>query len=124
MVGQEMSQFVLLGESVVNVDLISRIDFSNIEDLHIKVYMKDSRFIDVVGIQVIDILMAIKPSAFESRRMRWYRHIWSFHNLVGHPLMQVLAYLKYYKAAIWVHDITVPKPLGPRHDFQKAKNHG
>ncbi len=116
--------FILIGEQVVALDTISRIDFSNIEDLRLRVDFKSGSAIDVIGIQVIDILMVVKPSALESRRMRWYRHIWSFHNLVGHPVMQVLAFFKYYKAAIWVHDVTVPRPLGPRHDFKHKANNG
>jgi hypothetical protein len=104
--------FVLIGEHVINTDLIERIDFSNIEDLRLTVYFKNSKPTVVIGIQTIDILMAIKPSAFESRRMRWYRHVWMFHNLVGHPLMQMLAFLKQYKLAMRVHDLTIPRPLG------------
>lgn len=119
-----MTQFILIGETVVNVDAIHHIDFSNIEDMRLKVYFTQQRSVDVLGIQVIDILMALKPSAFESRRMRWYRHIWSFHNLVGHPVMQILAFFKYYKAAMWVHDATVPRPRGTRNDFTKEKANG
>lgn len=37
---------------------------------------------------------------------------WLVHNLVGHPLMQFLALLKLYKAAMWVHESTVPRPEG------------
>lgn len=108
-----MKQFILIGENIVNIDTIDRIDFSDIEKLRIVVYLKHSskHGLIVVGIQVIDILMTIKPSALEGRRMRWNRHAWSIHNLVGHPLMQVLAYLKYYKLAMKVHDLTVPRPI-------------
>ena len=113
--------FILIGENVINIDSISRIDFANIEDLRIRVYFKHSQPLEVVGIQVIDILMTVKPSAFESRRLRWYRHAWSFHNLVGHPLMQLLAFFKYYKMAIKVHDATVPRPLGRRYDTYELR---
>ncbi len=105
-----MAQFVIIGQNIVNVDAIDWIDFSNIEKLRLKVHFRESESIEVCGIQVIDILMTVKPSALEGRRMRWNRNAWSIHNLIGHPLMQVLAYLKYYKLAMKVHDLTVPRP--------------
>jgi hypothetical protein len=31
------------------------------------------------------------------------------HNLVGHPLMAILAVLGFSKAAEWVHQVTLPR---------------
>jgi hypothetical protein len=39
-------------------------------------------------------------------------HMWAIHNLFAHPLMQILAWFRLYKQAIWIHNITVPKPRG------------
>lgn len=104
--------FLLLGDQLVNASDIDRIDFSRIDELTILVHLKDHPVIVVLGIQAIDLLMAIKPSALESRRLRWYRHAWAAHNLIGHPLMQLLAFFKQYKLAMRVHDLTVPRPIG------------
>jgi len=67
---------------------------------------------EVVGVQAIEILMQLRPSVLEGRRMRWAKHRWILHNVVAHPTMQILALLKLYKAAMWVHDVTVPRPKG------------
>jgi hypothetical protein len=34
------------------------------------------------------------------------------HNIIGHPVMQLLAFFGFYRAAFWVHDKTVPRPVG------------
>jgi hypothetical protein len=34
--------------------------------------------------------------------------------MVAHPLMQVIVWLGFKRAAIRLHDMTVPKPLGLR----------
>lgn len=47
-------------------------------------------------------------------RIDWAKFMWAVHNLVGHPLMQILALFKFYDAAFWVHDVTVPKPRGAK----------
>lgn len=31
------------------------------------------------------------------------------HNIVGHPMMAILELFGMYKAANWIHDITLPK---------------
>ena len=33
---------------------------------------------------------------------------WAPHNLVGHPLMEVLEILGLTRASRWVHDVTLP----------------
>lgn len=60
--------------------------------------------------------MALCPAAVEGKRLRWARHVWAVHNLLGHPLLQVAAWLKLHKLGFWLHDSTVPRPLG-RRDF-------
>jgi len=38
--------------------------------------------------------------------MRRFR--FTIHNIVGHPIMEIFALLGMSKAAIWIHDITLP----------------
>jgi hypothetical protein len=58
-----------------------------------------------------DLLMQVKPSALEGRRLRWLRHRWALHNFIGHPIMQLLAICGYGKLGVKIHDKTVPRPL-------------
>lgn len=62
------------------------------------------------GNDAIEAVMLLKPSALEGRRLKWPKHAWAFHNLVGHPVMQILAWLRLYEAAIRFHDWTTPAP--------------
>lgn len=107
-----MTTFVTIGGIVMNVDNIAKVEFSDIEDLHIVVYPKGGLPISVIGLQAIELMMAIKPSALESWRMRWKKRAWMVHNLLGHPLMQIAALLGQYELAMWLHDVTAPRPLG------------
>lgn len=107
------SQFIQIGDhTIVHSDEIDWVDIRRLEDLVIVVHYAGGEQAIVSGIQAIDVIMAIRPSALEGRRLRWKRHVWAFHNLVGHPLMQLLVFLKQYKLAIKVHDLTVPQPEG------------
>lgn len=56
----------------------------------------------------------------------WYRN-WFLHNLISHPLSEVLSWFPRTEAlSIWVHDVTVPDghlevqpaPEPPEHDFK------
>ena len=108
--------FLRINHKLIPAARIREVDITNIEDLRLNIYLEDGpdvlRIESVQGIQAIELLMALRPSVLESRRLRWARHAWAFHNLVGHPLMQLLAFFKKYKLAMQVHDSTVPRPLG------------
>jgi hypothetical protein len=94
-------------------DVLS-IDTSDIENLRIVVHTQSHGEVEVLGLQALEAVREYKPSALENRRLRWIKHSWSVHNIVGHPLMQVLAWFRLYKLAIRVHDVTVPKPRGKK----------
>ena len=42
--------------------------------------------------------------------MKWYRN-WTFHNIVAHPVCEILHLLGFDEAGTWVHDVTVPAPV-------------
>ena len=102
--------FILADSTVINVDNIAYIDTINLESLKIRLVHKDGAISIASSIKAIEILMLLKPSALEGRKLKWKRHMWAFHNLVGHPVMQLLALAGFRELAIKVHDMTVPKP--------------
>lgn len=104
--------YIVTPTSLVHRDKVTFLDLTRIEESRLVLHYEGKSEV-ISGPQAIDILMQLRPSALEGRRMRWARNVWAFHNLVGHPIMQVLAFLKCYKAAMWVHDITVPRPTDP-----------
>jgi hypothetical protein len=106
--------FAKAGTTVFRLDDVTSADFSRIEDLVAIVVMRDGQRIEVRDIDAIDLAYLIKPSALEGKRLAFARHAWAIHNLFAHPLMQVLAFFKAYKRAMWVHDITVPRARGAK----------
>lgn len=112
-----MNQFFNVGNQVYPISRILKIDCGNIEELSIEVYvsypdaLEAIEKVSVEGINAIDLLLLVKPSALEGRHLRFIRHSWFIHNMFGHPLMQILAVLGLRKWAMWMHEATVPRPL-------------
>jgi hypothetical protein len=65
----------------------------------------------VSGLPALEFVMAEAPHLLEgvpgARRGKW---AWAAHNLIGHPLMQLLAFAGLRDLAFRVHDATVPWP--------------
>lgn len=101
--------FIITPTALVHRDRVIYIDLTRVEEAFIVVHY-EGKAEEVTGIQAIDILMQLRPSALEGHRLRWAKGVWILHNVVAHPVMQVLALLRLYGLAMWIHDVTVPKP--------------
>ncbi len=97
------------GDQLIPEERIRRLDISDVINERVTIYTDDGEF-EANGRDAIEAVMVLKPSALEGRRLKWHKHAWAFHNIVGHPLMQVLAWLRLYKLAIKIHDDTTPRP--------------
>lgn len=106
--------FAKAGMQVFALDNIASLDFSDIDNLNVEVTLKTGPVFMATNIDALELAMLTKPSVLESRRLRWPRWAWAVHNVIGHPILQVLATIKLYKWAFWVHDATVPRPIGKR----------
>lgn len=84
-------------------------DFSKLPELEVLITLSTGQQLKAYDIDAIELAYALKPSVIEGRRLRHARYMWAVHNMIGHPLMFILALFKLYKLAFWVHDITVPK---------------
>lgn len=104
--------FAKAGDQVFALSAIVRLDFSAIEELKVRVHLVDGSVLEACEIDAIELALATKPSVLESRRLRWPKLAWAVHNLLGHPVMQLLAFFKCYRLAFKVHDGTVPRPAG------------
>lgn len=113
-------QFVKSENIIFRKDEISYIDCSNIENLDIIVFLKGGQSFHVHEIHAIELVMQVKPSLFEGKRLKWPKFVWCIHNLFSHPLTQIFALLKCYKIAFWIHDVTVPKPIGKKSKFSQG----
>jgi hypothetical protein len=106
-------KFVRLGlNRVVALDQIAVLD-CQLEHYDVVVTLRSGEKVYLHGQAAFDLVMAVKPSAFEGKRVRYARHAWAFHNLVAHPLLQVLAWLGQTRLGFAIHDMTVPRPKNP-----------
>ena len=103
-----MPSFLSVGGRIVPIAAVTSVDTTRLEELCVTVRHKDG--IDVAsGNDAIDVIMALRPSTLEGRRLRFARRAWAVHNLIGHPLMQVLAWLGFRELGLRVHEATVPR---------------
>lgn len=103
-----------IGNWLLPEDRVQSVDLSEVEHLVVRVHHSDVVRTTLRDQQAIDFLMELRPSALEGRRLRFARHAWAFHNLVGHPLLQVLTWIGLRRLGMKVHDMTVPRPVGAR----------
>ena len=107
--------FVRVGtDLVVSMGEIKALECEELERLKVTVILHGRLPIELYDQQALDLVMAVLPSALEGRRLRWARGAWAFHNLVAHPVLQVLAALGYTRLGLRIHDMTVPRPRGRR----------
>lgn len=109
----QLKKFIKMDEGLVAIDDISSVYLKDLEkDYKIMVTTKTGEKFIATDLNAIECVMQIRPGALEGKRLKWAKRVWYVHNLVGHPLMQVLAMFGLYAQAMWVHDVTVPKPIG------------
>lgn len=106
------NQFVKVDNRIIRVNDIKSIDLNNMKNQYIIVTLDNDQEVFVSGFFALELIWLVKPSALEGNNfIKWKRHVWNIHNLFGHPLMQVLSWFRLYSLAIWIHDITTPKPI-------------
>lgn len=110
---KEVNDFIKLDEGLIRVESIASVDFKDLERLYkIEVTTQNGKTLIATNLNAIECLMRIYPSALEGKRLKWAKRVWYVHNLIGHPLMQFFAMFKLYKIGMWIHEVTVPKPIG------------
>ena len=108
----ERTRFVRLRDRLVAWEDIREIDLSKLESSGIVLVhtFGDGTSTELGGAEAIDLVMRVAPSFFEGRRFRWVRSGWALHNLLGHPLLQLLAWAGQTRAGLRLHDATIPRP--------------
>ena len=97
---------------IYSSEVVAKIDCSEIEDLKVKLHLISGDILTIEGLDAIDAVMQAKPSIIEGKRFDFKKGAWVIHNLIGHPLMQILALIHLFKLSIWIHEITIPRPRG------------
>lgn len=105
--------YVEINSQIIKTSDIKQIDLSNLISETINVILEDGTKHIVNGFDALEIIYLVHPSSLEgNNKIKFNKHMWAIHNLIAHPVMQLLAWCKQYKRAIWIHDITIPKPIG------------
>lgn len=104
--------FIRIGDRLINEDEISQIHFKHLVDRgYVQVKFRDGKVIPVEGMDAFNLIQDLAPQALEGRGAKYVRHAWAIHNLLGHPLMQILSWLGLPRLGIKIHDITTPFPI-------------
>lgn len=108
-------EFFRSGDRLIPVSRVSELDLSRL-DTHaeLRVELTDDATVILSGVAALDLVYQLAPFALEGRRLRWQRRAWSVHNLVAHPLLEVLARLGRARWGLAVHDALSPRPVGVR----------
>lgn len=107
-----MSKVLVLkaGQDLIPFSRVKTVNIGSIEkEIAIIVDVDGNEYV-AEGFDAIEAVMAVKPSALEGRRLKWNKNAWVMHNFFGHPIMQFLALIGFKKTAIWIHDVTTPRP--------------
>ncbi len=104
------SPAIKAGNFLIPVSRVRAVNIERIEEQIVSVERDDGKVFLAEGFDAIEIVMQLKPSALEGRRLKWKQGAWAFHNFVAHPAMQILVWLGRKKAAIRLHDRTTPRP--------------
>ncbi len=103
---------IVAGDQIILVERVTGINIDKLESDHLAtIYTKDGEFVSE-GFHALEAIMLIKPSALEGRRLQWKRDAWAIHNLIGHPVMQLLAWCGRGDLGVRFHDYTSPTPTG------------
>lgn len=108
-------EFIQIGSRLVRPSEVRAIDLSQLAQGRIVAFLSQGAGGGthvVEGVQAFDAVHQLHPSAVEGVRLSFGWNAWVLHNLVAHPLMQLLAFAGQHSAAFWVHDATVPRPRG------------
>lgn len=97
---------------LIPINEVRRVDIARLEQGEVDIHTFEGITYTALGFDAIEAVWVMKPSALEGRRLKWKKGAWAFHNVVAHPLVQVLAWFGMTRRAVWLHDITTPKPRG------------
>lgn len=103
--------FIHINDRLINSDVIDHVDCNHFMKYGFaRVIYKNENSECLYGPEAIDVIMRLCPSYLEGKQLKYVKHAWVIHNLLGHPLMQLLAWMKLTKWAMKIHDITIPTP--------------
>lgn len=104
--------FIKFNDKIINVSTIKSLETDTLlSDGYISILYLNSYAVERVhGQEAIDIIMRLCPSAIEGKPVKFEKFRWAIHNLIGHPVMQILSFVGLTSLGLKIHDATVPNP--------------
>ena len=114
MVFTMFNKFFRAGSSVYPTNLITELDARYLaSEGYVTVSLSGKRDnLTVRGDDAVDLVMLVDPSLIEGKAMTYSARAWTLHNMVGHPCMHALTLLGWHRMSKYVHDRTLPRPVG------------
>lgn len=104
--------FIHYSGKIIDSNLLEKVEYQSLVSKgYIRLVFKHERSEVVTGPDAFNIVMQLCPQALEGENAKYQRHAWAVHNLVGHPMMQLCAFLGLTKLGLKIHDSTVPNPI-------------
>ena len=104
--------FLHYNKVIINPDIIDYVDCADLAQYNrIIIHFKNEKWTSLEGQEAFNLVMRLCPDALEGGRIKYARHAWAIHNLLGHPLMQILSWLGLSRLGIKIHDATTPFPI-------------
>lgn len=98
------------GTSLIAADAIVRVDGAALGASGVLwVHDRDGQCYRLDGADAIEAVLLLKPSLTEGLRLKWQKRAWAVHNLIGHPGMQLLAWIGLPKLGLALHEATIPR---------------
>ena len=104
------SDMVFADGHAIPVHNVHSLDFNEIQNGIVRVTTMDGHIYVARGFEAYRLIIERAPRDMEGKRLRWAKHSWAVHNLVAHPLLQILAWLGFPKLGMRIHDRTQPIP--------------
>lgn len=103
---------VMTDNSIIRLERITGLDLCEFEKYgHIWIWGGDISQSIVSGFKAQELIWLMKPGYLEGlSKIKYHKYAWAIHNLIAHPLLQLLAFVGLTKWGMWIHDQTVPKP--------------
>lgn len=108
------SDFFKLDSKLIKISQIAAIQFGVTPGSKVffaQIHWNDGTSFNVWEQSAIDLAMRFGPQVLEGNpEFKFAKRAWMFHNLVAHPLMQILALFGFTKLGLRIHDATIPIP--------------
>lgn len=101
--------FISTSNDILNADRITYVDCANyFETDTIIVWFVSGGKREVSGLDALNVIMKVCPSWYEGHRGKYARWSFAIHNLIAHPVLQILHWMGLSKLGVRLHDWLIP----------------